>query len=363
MSKRPVNFSAGPGILPLSVLEEASQGVLALEDIGLSILEISHRSKTFDAIIEGAKERLRRVLGISQNYEVLFLQGGAQGQFAQLPYNFLKPGSVASYVSTGVWSQKAIDAASVLGTTHVLASSESAGFRCLPDLTGVEVPQGTAYVHTTSNNTIYGTQWHSLPDFGAHRHVCDISSDILSAPLDVEKFAMLYAGAQKNAGPAGVTIVIIRRDWLEEARTDIPKIWQYAVQASKGSMLNTPPTFSIYVVSLVLKWLEAQGGIDAIMKINQAKADLINQTIAESGGFYVPVVEEPSQRSRMNVTWTMSHPDEEKRFVAAAEEAGLPGLKGHRLLGGLRASIYNAMPLEGVERLVEFMKRFAQSQG
>jgi phosphoserine aminotransferase len=363
MRKRPVNFSAGPGILPLSVLEEASQGVIALEGIGLSILEISHRSKTFDAIIESAKERLRRVLRIPESYEVLFLQGGAQGQFAQFPYNFLKPGAVGSYVVTGMWSQKAIEAAAALGNTHVLASSESVGFRSLPDLSGVQVPPDTAYVHTTSNNTIYGTQWHSLPDFSGHRHVCDISSDILSSPLDVDKFAMLYAGAQKNAGPAGVTIVIIRRDWLEEARTDIPKIWQYAVQASKGSMLNTPPTFSIYVVSLMLKWLEAQGGVDAIMKINQAKADLIYGTCAESDGFYVPVVSEPSQRSRMNVTWTMSTPEEEKRFVSAAEEAGLSGLKGHRILGGLRASIYNAMPMEGVERLVEFMRRFARHGG
>jgi len=359
MQDRPVNFSAGPAILPLEVLEEASRAVYALDEVGLSILEISHRTAPFEAIIDGAREGVRRALSVPDTHDVLFLQGGARAQFAQVPLNFLRAGSRAAYVHTGAWSEYAIDEARRLGVADVVASGEESGFTALPDLDGLQLSDDVAYVHTTSNNTIYGTQWQELPDFGSVSHVCDMSSDIFSRPVDVSRLKLIYAGAQKNAGPAGVTLVIVERDWMASAREDIPSIWRYATHAAKDSMYNTPPTFPIYVVGLVTAWIERQGGVEAIAATNERKARLIYEAIAASE-FWECAVREPAHQSRMNVAWRTRDPDLAPVFVAEALAAGLSGLKGHRKVGGLRASIYNAMTLEGVERLVAFMDDFAR---
>ena len=359
MHPRPVNFSAGPAILPLSVLEQASKDVMALEGVGLSILEISHRSPPFEKVLQEAKERIKQLLAVPDTHDVLFLQGGARGQFAQVPMNFLKAGTSAAYVDTGVWSKGAVEEAQRVGDAHILASGLDAGYAALPELSRAEVAGDNAYVHTTSNNTIYGTQWQTLPEFPGTYHVCDMSSDIFSREIDVSSFGLIYAGAQKNAGPAGVTLVIINKAWMESAREDIPTIFRYETQAKKGSTYNTPPVFPIYVVGLVAKWLEEQGGVEAIKVRNAAKADALYEAMQRSNGFYAPTVLDPRHRSQMNVTWRVADSALEPVFVAEAAEAGLSGLKGHRLVGGLRASIYNAMPLAGCERLANFMDEFA----
>lgn len=359
MHSRPVNFSAGPAILPPAVLEQASRDVLALDDVGLSILEISHRSPSFEAVLAEARERITRLLAIPDTHDVLFLQGGARAQFAQVPLNFLRHEQCAAYVDTGVWSRGAVEEAQRVGSATVLASGEASGYSALPEVLTGDLGDATAYVHTTSNNTIYGTQWQTLPQFGPHRHVCDMSSDIFSRPVDVGAFGLIYAGAQKNAGPAGVTLVIAEKEWMAQAREDIPTIWRYETQAKKGSTYNTPPVFPIYVVGLVARWLEQQGGIAAAVMRNEAKADLLYDTMARSGGTYTPTVSDPTHRSRMNVTWRISDQALEPVFVSEAAAAGLSGLKGHRLVGGIRASIYNAMPMDGCERLAAFMEDFA----
>jgi len=356
-----VNFSAGPAILPQTVLEQASQSVSALEDLGLSILEISHRSPTFDAIITEARAGIRRLLQIPETHDVLFLGGGARGQFAQVPLNFLRPGTRGAYVDTGVWATGAHEEAARIGEMDVIASGSDSGYSVLPAIAQTDLSDDHAYVHTTSNNTIYGTQFNPLPQFNGVRHVCDMSSDIFSRPLDVSRFSLIYAGAQKNAGPAGVTLVIVDKTWMETARSDIPTIWRYQTQAAKDSMYNTPPTFPIYVVGLVVRWLEELGGLEVMEKRNQAKAALLYDLMDASGGFYCPTVPNPEHRSLMNVTWRLGDRNEEGRFLEEATRAGLSGLKGHRKVGGIRASIYNAMPREGVETLVSFMERFARS--
>ena len=359
MHERPVNFSAGPAILPQEVLEQASRDVLALEGVGLSILEISHRSPPFEAVLEEARERITRLLNVPESHDVLFLQGGARAQFAQVPMNFLREGQHAAYVDTGVWSAGAVAEAKRVGEASVVASGEASGYSALPEIATDGLDERTAYVHTTSNNTIYGTQWQTLPDVGAHRHVCDMSSDIFSRPIDVGAYGLIYAGAQKNAGPAGVTLVIAEKSWMAEAREDIPVIWRYETQAKKGSTYNTPPVFAIYVVGLVARWLEEQGGVAAAVSRNEAKAGLLYETMARSQGMYTPTVANPAHRSRMNVTWRIADRELEPIFVAEAAKQGLSGLKGHRLVGGIRASIYNAMTLEGCERLAAFMDDFA----
>ena len=360
MRQRPVNFSAGPAILPESVLAEASEGVVALKDLGLSILEISHRSPTFEHIIAETRERLRALLNVPETHDILFLQGGARGQFAQVPLNFLKTGTTAAFIDTGTWSAGAIAEAARLGQTSVLASSAAQSYAGLPDLQGLRLPDDCAYVHSTSNNTIYGTQWADLPTFEGVANVCDMSSDILSRPIDVSQFSLIYAGAQKNAGPAGVTLVIIDKAWMADAREDIPVIWRYQTQAAKASMYNTPPVFPIYVVGLVARWLEEMGGLNAIEAHNRDKAALLYAAIEGSSGFYSSTVSDPCARSLMNVTWRIADTQLEPLFVQQALECGLSGVKGHRKVGGLRASIYNAMPRSGVEKLVEFMADFAR---
>lgn len=357
---RPVNFYPGPAIIPLPVLEEASRAVVALDGVGLSVMEISHRSKEFEAIAFAARDCLRRLLKVPETHEILFLQGGARGQFAQVPLNFLREGQRAGFVMTGAWSDYAIKEAATLGGTVEIASSKASGYTRLPELPET-LPGDLAYVHTTSNNTIFGTQWREMPDFGDVRHVSDMSSDILSRPIDVSRYALIYAGAQKNCGPSGITIVIIDRAWMASAKTRIPAIWRYETQAKKDSMFNTPPTFPIYCVGLVARWLEELGGIEAIAERNAGKAKLLYEAIDGSDGFYRGCVANPAHRSTMNVTWRMPSEALEKRFVAAATESQLIGLKGHRSAGGLRASLYNAMPVAGVERLVEFMERFQKT--
>lgn len=357
-SDRPVNFSPGPSILAPEVLEEAARAVLALDGVGLSILEISHRSPPFERILADARDGLRRLFGVPETHDILFLQGGARGQFAQIPLSFLPSGRAAAFVDTGDWARYARDEAATLGETYTLASSREAGYGSLPAIDPADVRPDTAYVHTTSNNTIYGTQFQALPDFGDVPHVCDMSSDILSRPLDVSRFALIYAGAQKNAGPSGVTLVIIDRAFMDGGRRDIPKIWQYRVQAAKDSMLNTPPTFAIYCVGLVVRWLEAQGGVAAVARVNEQKARLIYDAIDGSGGFYRANVADWDHRSRMNITWRLPTEELEKRFVAEAADAGMSSLKGHRNAGGIRASVYNQLPLAGAERLAEFMAAF-----
>jgi len=358
MSNRPVNFSAGPAILDQSVLAQASKDILALDGLGLSVLEISHRSPTYDKIITETYACLRRLMNIPDTHELLFLQGGARGQFAQIPLNFLGGDKRAAYVDTGKWSKGAIEEAAIAGNSFVMASSEDQNYSCLPELPSEITGGPCEYVHTTSNNTIYGTQWRNLPDFGDTRHVCDMSSDIMSRPVDISRFSLIYAGAQKNAGPAGVTLVIVEKAWMETGRSDIPVIWQYRTQANKQSMYNTPPAFAIYCVGLVAKWLEGLGGVEAITETNERKAGHLYGAMESSNGFYRPTVTDPSHRSLMNVTWRLANPELEPVFVAQAAEEGLSGLKGHRSAGGIRASIYNAMPESGVERLVDFMAKF-----
>lgn len=359
MTDRLVNFAPGPAILAPSVLAGLSEAVLGIEEVGgLSILEISHRSKFFDGVLAETSARLRGLMGVPDTHAVLFLQGGARGQFAQVPLNFLRPGRRAAFVDTGVWATGALEEARTLGDAYCLASSADGGYHHLPELAGRELAPDTEYVHTTSNNTIYGTQWQELPDFGAVRHVCDMSSDVLSRPIDVSRFGLIYAGAQKNAGTAGVTLVVVDRRWIAEARADIPTIWQYAVQDKKDSCYNTPPTFAIYALMLVLRWLEEQGGVAGIARLNDEKAKAIYSVIDDSGGFYRPFVKDPAHRSRMNVCFGLPDDARHAAFLAGAKEAGLDSLKGHRTAGGIRASIYNQMPLDGVMRLVDYLRAF-----
>lgn len=358
---RPVNFSPGPSIVAPEVLESAAKALLGVPEVlGLSVVEISHRLPWFEKVVQDTEDALRRLLGVPESHTILFLQGGARGQFAQIPLNWLVPGTSAAYVDTGVWARAAYEDAKTLGDARIVASGEPMGYLALPDLAGLALPANTAYAHTTSNNTIYGTQWPAMPDFGDVPHVSDMSSDILSRPIDVSRFKMIYAGAQKNAGISGVTLVILDKAWMNAARADIPSIWQYRVQDANDSMYNTPPTFAIYVTLLVCRWLEERGGVPAIAAENERKAGALYAAIDDSQGFYRGCVTDPAHRSRMNVTFRLPSEALEKRFCAEAEAAGLHHLKGHRKAGGIRASLYNALPLEGVERLVDFMKTFRQ---
>jgi phosphoserine aminotransferase len=355
------NFSAGPAVLPLPVLEEAQRDLLALPGVGMSVLEISHRSTAFDQVIQGAEADLRRLAGIPDDYRVLFLQGGASLQFSMVPMNLLPPGGTADYIVTGVWSQKAVKEAKRVGTVHVAASTEAERFTRVPRQDELLLTPGAAYVHMTSNNTIFGTQWKQLPDVGDVPLVCDASSDIFSGPLDVGRFALIYAGAQKNLAPAGLTIVIIRDDCLKRVPVSLPTMLDYAVHAESQSLYNTPPVFPIYIMRLVLKWLLAAGGLEAIGRLNERKAGKLYEEIDRSG-FYRGHAHKDC-RSTMNVTFRLPSEELEKRFVQQATAAGLDGLKGHRSVGGLRASVYNAFPEAGVDALVQFMREFERRNG
>ena len=355
------NFNPGPAALPLSVLEEIQQNLLDFQGSGMSITEISHRSREFDDVINDAVARAKRLLGLDDNFEVLFIQGGASLQFCMIPMNFLPPGKSADYVDTGTWSTKAIKEAELQGKSiAVVASSEDKNYTYIPQ--NISFNADAAFVHLTSNNTIKGTQWAEFPDTQGVPIICDMSSDIMSRPLDVNRFGMIYAGAQKNVGPAGVCLVIIRKDLLGWIPDTVPTMLKYSTFAAKNSMYNTPPCFAVYTVQLVLKWLEETiGGLEKMAAINQDKAQLLYGYM-DGSDFYRATAETDS-RSLMNVTFRLPNEDLEKQFVEQALASGLGGLKGHRSVGGCRASIYNAITLEAVQALVDFMKAFEKENG
>jgi len=355
------NFSAGPAVLPVEVLEEAQRDLLSLPGVGMSILEISHRSKTFDAIIQGCEADMRTLGKIPSNYKVLFLQGGASLQFSMVPMNLLPAGGSADYIVTGVWGQKAVKEAKKVGTVRIAGSTESDQFASVPKQQDLTLDPAAAYVHMTSNNTIFGTEWQWLPETGNVPLVSDASSDIFSRPIDIPKHALIYAGAQKNLAPAGVTLVIIREDLLKRSSPTLHTMLNYAVHAENQSLYNTPPVFAIYVMRLVMTWLLKNGGLEAVEKKNIRKADKLYAEIDRTG-FYRGHAKKDA-RSRMNVTFRLPSEDLEKTFAKEATAAGLDGLKGHRSVGGMRASIYNAFPEAGVDALVDFMKEFERRNG
>ncbi len=360
-SERIFNFSAGPAVLPQPVLRTAQSELRALPGVGMSILEISHRSKTFEDVLARAEASIRALAGVPSNYRVLFLQGGASLQFAMVPMNLLAPGATADYLVTGVWASKAADEARKIGKVHVAATTKAEQFTRIPRAEEIVLTTGSAYVHMTSNNTIYGTQWKELPSVGDVPLVSDASSDMLSRPIDVSRHALIYAGAQKNMGPAGVTLVIVREDLLARSPAALPAMLSYAVHAENGSLYNTPPVFAIYLLGLVARWLIDQGGLEAIAAVNERKAAKLYAEIDRSG-FYRGTAQKDS-RSRMNVTFRLPSEELEQQFVKEAENTGLDGLKGHRSAGGVRASIYNAFPEEGIDALVTFMRDFEKRNG
>jgi phosphoserine aminotransferase len=355
------NFSAGPAVLPLPVLEQAQRDLIALPGVGMSVMEISHRSKTFDEIIQGAETDLRELGRIPANYKVLFLQGGASLQFSMVPMNLLTAGKTAEYILTGDWSKKALKEAKRVGATRVAASTEDGGFRRIPRQDELQLTPDAAYVHMTSNNTIYGTEWGWTPDTGDVPLVCDASSDMYSRPIEVAKYGLIYAGAQKNLGPSGVTVVIVRDDLLARSADSLPTMLNLRTQAENGSLYNTPPVFGIYILRLVLQWLRGIGGLEAIEAINVRKANALYSELDRTE-FWKPHADRDS-RSRMNITFNLPSEELEKMFVKETTAAGFDGLKGHRSVGGIRASIYNAFPEEGVQALVAFMREFERRHG
>lgn len=359
--ERPYNFNPGPAALPLPVLEEIQASFLDFQGTGMSITEVSHRSKQFDAVMDDAVARTKRLLNLGDAYSVLFMQGGASLQFCMAPMNFLPPGGSADYVNTGTWSTKAIEEVGIQGkTVNVVATSEDKDFSYIPR--NIPFNADAAYAHITSNNTIKGTQWDQFPDTGSVPLIADMSSDIMSRPFDAKPFGLIYAGAQKNIGPAGVCMVIVRQDLLDRTPADLPTMLKYTTFAQKNSMFNTPPCFAIYTVQLVLEWLEETvGGLEKMAAINRKKADALYGLI-DGGDFYRGTAEKES-RSLMNVTFRLPSEDLEKRFIESALSAGFGGLKGHRSVGGCRASIYNATGIEAVTALTDFMREFEKKNG
>jgi phosphoserine aminotransferase len=359
--KRVFNFNAGPAILPELVLEEAAQGIREIHGSGMSILEVSHRAKTYERIHGDARDRLLRLLRLDPSeYAALFLGGGASLQFAMLPMNFLEPGSAADYVHTGEWSKKAMMEARRFGSVNIAGSSEAERFSRIPK--DLVFTSGARYAHITTNNTIEGTEFSRIPDTGATPLVADMSSDILAREIDHSRFSLIYAGAQKNAGPAGVTLVVARRSFLEQARGEVATILSYKTHLAGDSLYNTPPVFGVYVVGLVLQWIEAQGGLGEIEKVNRRKAEAIYDALDEFPDVYEPTVQAREDRSIMNITFRLRRgPEHEKRFLSGAEERQMIGLKGHRSVGGIRASVYNALPEKGALRLAEYLREFARN--
>lgn len=361
MTERIYNFSAGPAVLPVPVLEETQRDLMGLPGVGMSILEISHRSKPFDEIIEGAKTGLRELLGLPDDYHILFLQGGASLQFSMIPMNLLPPDASADYIVTGSWGKKAVKEAKREGLVNIAATTADGGFTRTPTQDEIKLDPHAAYVHFTTNETIEGVEFKQEPDAGDVPLIADASSDILSRPIDAKKYAMIYAGAQKNMGPSGVTLVIIRDDLLKRIPDNLHTMLDYRTHVEADSLYNTPNTFGIYIINLVCKWLKEKGGLRAMQQENEAKAKLLYDAI-DAGGFYRGHADADS-RSMMNVTFRLPSEDLEKQFAKEATAAKLDGLKGHRSVGGLRASIYNAFPREGVEALVSFMQEFERKNG
>jgi len=358
---RVFNFSAGPAVLPLPVLEEAQRDLVALPGVGMSVMEISHRSKTFEDLLHKAESDIRALANIPSNYKILMLQGGASLQFSMVPMNLLGAGQTADYIDTSTWSDKAIKEAKKVGKVNVAASTKGETYSRLPEQSELKLTPGAAYVHMTSNNTVEGTEWKTLPNVGDVPLVSDTSSDMFSGPLDVAKHALIYAGAQKNLGPSGVTLVIIREDLLARSADTLPTMLSYKVHVENDSLYNTPNTFGVYILGLTMKWLRSQGGLEAIGKTNQRKSAKLYAEIDRTG-FYRGTARK-QDRSSMNVTFRLATEDLENQFVKQATAAGFDGLKGHRSVGGMRASIYNAFPEEGIDALVSFMKEFERTKG
>ena len=355
------NFSAGPAVLPVPVLDEIQRDLLSLPGVGMSILEISHRSAAFERILAEAEESIRTLAGISSDYKVLFLQGGASLQFLMVPMNLLTAGATADYIDCGSWADKAIKEAKKVGAVNVAASTKAENYSRLPKQEELKLTPGAAYVHMTSNNTIEGTEYKTLPSVGDVPLVSDTSSNMFSRPIDVSRHALIYAGAQKNMGPAGVTVVIVRQDMLQRSPKSLGTMLNYGVHAENGSMYNTPPAFAVYALGLVMKWLIGQGGLSAMATANERKAGKLYGEIDRTG-FYRGTANK-NDRSLMNVTFRLATEELEKQFIKESTAAGLDGLKGHRSVGGMRASIYNAFPEEGVDALVAFMKEFERVRG
>ena len=363
-AQRVFNFAAGPAVMPTAVLEEIRRDLMALPGVGMSVLEISHRSSAFEQILAQAEADIRSLAGVPDHYKVLFLQGGASLQFSMVPMNLLGPGQTADYIDSGSWADKAAKEAMKVGSVNMAATTKAEHYARLPTQAELRLTPDAAYVHMTSNNTIEGTQYKALPAVGEAPLVSDTSSDMFSGPIDISRHALIYSGAQKNMGPAGVTIVIIRDDLLQRAaarQAALPTMLSYAVHAENGSLYNTPPAFAVYALGLVMKWLRAQGGLTAIAAVNVRKAGKLYSEIDRTGFYRGTAAKE--DRSLMNVTFRLPTVELEKLFVRESTEAGLDGLKGHRAVGGMRASIYNAFPESGVDALVAFMRHFEQTRG
>ncbi len=363
MTRNIVNFNAGPAGLPQPALEKAREELLDFQGTGMSIMEHSHRGKAYDEVHQQAIALVKKLMGVPDTHDVLFMQGGASGMFAEVPMNFLTEGKSADYVITGAWSKKALAEAKLIGTARVAGTGEvDKKFTRIPKQAELSLDPKAAYVHITTNNTIAGTQWHTLPDTAGVPLVADMSSDIMSRPVETAKLSMIYAGAQKNLGPSGVVLVVIDKKWCASGSTSIPVIFRFQTHQENNSLYNTPPTFAIYLMKNVLEWMDAEGGLPAMKVRNQKKADLLYGAIAESGGWYASPID-PDARSQMNVVWRLPSEELEAKFVKQAEAAGMVGLKGHRSVGGIRASTYNAVSPEGVERLIDFMRTFKKENG
>lgn len=361
MTERIFNFSAGPAVLPVPVLEEAQRDMISLPGVGMSVMEISHRSKTFDEIIARAESGIRELLGVADNYHILFLQGGASLQFSMVPINFLNASSGADYILTGSWGKKALKEGKKVGPVNIAATMADGGFTRIPTADEIKLDPHAAYLHITTNETIEGVQWKEEPNSGSVPLVADASSDILSRSIPVDKYGLIYAGAQKNMGPSGVTLVIIREDLLKRIPDGLHSMLDYRTHVENRSLYNTPNTWGIYIISLVCKWVKDKGGLPAMQQENETKARLLYNAI-DATDFYRGH-SDPDSRSMMNVTFRLPSEDLEKKFAAEATAAGLDGLKGHRSVGGIRASIYNAFPKEGIEALVKFMNDFERRNG
>ncbi len=357
--ERVYNFNPGPSTLPVEALEEASKELVNYKGTGMSIMEHSHRGKDYEAVHNETIALIKELYKVPENFDILFLQGGASMQFAMVPMCFLRDGKKALYVNSGTWSTKAIKEAKILGKKiEVIATSEDTNFNKIPAIPAIKNTGDIEYVHITSNNTIFGTEYKNFPETDGIPLIIDASSDIFSCPIDWKNIGMIYAGAQKNAGPSGVVIAIVRKDLYEREAANIPTMLRYSTHAKENSLYNTPPTFSIYVIGLVMKWLKNLGGVEGMYKINKEKAGYIYDAIDNSNGFYKGHAEKDS-RSLMNITFTLPKPELDEKFVAEAKKLKLIGIKGHRSVGGMRASTYNAMPVEGCKTLADFMKKFA----
>jgi phosphoserine aminotransferase len=355
------NFSAGPAVMPLPVLEQAQRDLVSLPGVGMSVMEISHRSQTFEHLLDTAIADIRALANVPDNYKILMLQGGATLQFSMVPMNLLGSGATADYIDTGSWADKAIKEARKVGTVNVAASTKSDRYSRIPRQEELKLTPGAAYVHITTNNTIEGTEWSAPPEVGSAPLVADASSDIFSRPIDMGRFGLIYAGAQKNLGPSGVTLVVIREDLLARSTDTLPVMLNYKVHADNNSLYNTPNTFGIYILGLTVRWLRSLGGLEEIARINRRKAGALYAEVDRTG-FYRGTADKES-RSLMNVTFRLANEQLEKLFEKESTAAGLDGLKGHRSVGGMRASIYNAFPEDGVAALVEFMREFERKHG